>query len=159
MPDRRPRLWRGAMYGAAAAVIGVVVWVLASYLTESQLTYLAVAVGIVTAIFVGNGVGFGGRTTAVMSVGLTLVGLGIGLYYTQRISFIRDEALAHRRLSVPLLPSWPWFRTVIEGAFDRSITMYLSMGVALVAAGGYGYRGPVVRRRYVGQRHLPRRPR
>jgi hypothetical protein len=108
---------------------------------------------------VGNGVGRGGRRPAAMSVGLAVVGLAIGLYYTQRIAFIRERQPGLRYLPIPLLPSWAWFRTVIRGAFGRGITMYLTMGVALVAAGGYGYRGPVVRRRYVGQRHLPRRPR
>ena len=85
--------------------------------------------------------------------------MAIGLFYTQRITFIRDEALAHRRLRIPLLPRLDWFGTVLRGAFRRGITMYLTTVVALAAAASYGYRGPVVHRRYVGQRHLPRRPR
>jgi hypothetical protein len=159
MPDRRLRLARGALFGTAAAVASVLVWILACYLTESQLTYLAVGVAIAVALAAGNGARRGGSTTAALAVGLTAIALAVGLYYTQRIAFIREEALAHRLLHVPLLPRWDWFTTVLRGAFKRSITMYLTVLVALVAAGGYGYRGPMVRGRYVGPRHLPRRPR
>jgi hypothetical protein len=160
MPEpRRLRPWRGAVYGVGAGAAAGAAWVLMAGLTKSQLTYLAVGVGIAVGVAVGNGARLGGRKTAVISVAITVVAVAFGLYYTQRVAFIRDEAAAGRRLEIPLLPSWAWFHTVLRGAFDRGITMYLTTLISLAAAASYGFRGPVVHRRYVHQRHMPRRPR
>ena len=137
---RRPLL--AVVFGAAAAVVVVAAWYLASLGTKSELVYLTVAVGVAVGYFANVGARRGSPLIALIAVVLTFFGAIAGYYLVSRASLIRrGYVLLPDDSAIPSMPSYTLVRDVLRVNLRGNVAPYLYLVVALVVAGLLGWRG------------------
>jgi hypothetical protein len=128
------RLTRLVVVTAAAAVGGVLVWVLLASVTSPPTPIGAIVVGLACGYAASWAVGGGGATSAVVATVVTLAGLAAGFYYAHRLAFIELADRDGRSLTLPLRPPPDWYWYVVREGFDRWILHYPNAVAGLIVA-------------------------
>jgi hypothetical protein len=127
----------GVIYGVVAAAVSGVIWYLVVTVTNFQVVYLAVGMGVI----VGKAVSFGsGRSRVVnacFAVIIAVIGMFASYYFIDRHALIRGLGSdAH----VPLWDSFRFARALVSAGFDINPSGRVFTLIAAVLAGFVGYK-------------------
>jgi hypothetical protein len=127
----------GVIYGLVAAAVSGMVWYLVVTVTNFQVVYLAVAMGVI----VGKAVAFGsGRSrvlNACFAVGIALLGMFASYYFIDRHVLIKE---LDSKASLPLWDSFRFARALVGAGFDANPSGRIFTLIASVLAGIVGYK-------------------
>lgn len=140
----------GVLLGLLAAAVGGAVWYGVVVLAERQITYLAIALGVLIGLAVTWGSGRRGASTMVASAVIALLAVITSYYFITRYFIIDGGKEVGVEFDIPIIPSFQVFKEVLRLGFEAASSQYLYCAMCIGSAAYMGFKGPpqnnVVRR-------------
>jgi hypothetical protein len=136
-----PSVSRGILCGLGAALVGGAVWYLIVTVTDSQIYYLAIILGLFIGYAVSWGTGKGGPVTALISAAIGAIAVVAAYYYIDRHFMIEGLESAGYIAEIPLIPSYQDLKDVLRLGFEAEGSQYAFCALCIGAAGFFGFKG------------------